>query len=200
MIYPVARGTGPMLSAIGAALVLAEVLTRQGLAGLALVVLGIGLIATQGDLSAFRRPGGQAGVRWGMATGGLIASYTVVDAYAVKTLGITPSCSTGSPIFFASFCSPRSSAHARGGRSPQCAAIGGSRPVSGCSRRSPTHENEVGITPLQSVSAAATFHSPLDHVSNGKEKWWAWQGLNLRPLRCQHSALPLSYTPTRGRM
>ena len=90
MIYPVARGTGPMLSAIGAALVLAEVLTRQGLAGLALVVLGIGLIATQGDLSAFRRPGGQAGVRWGMATGGLIASYTVVDAYAVKTLGITP--------------------------------------------------------------------------------------------------------------
>src|SRR6266542_2989849 len=27
-------------------------------------------------------------------------------------------------------------------------------------------------------------------------KWWAWQGLNLRPLRCQHSALPLSYTPT----
>jgi hypothetical protein len=31
-------------------------------------------------------------------------------------------------------------------------------------------------------------------------KWWAWQGLNLRPLRCQHSALPLSYTPTGRRM
>src|SRR5215213_2525986 len=29
-----------------------------------------------------------------------------------------------------------------------------------------------------------------------EKKWWAWQGLNLRPLRCQHSALPLSYTPT----
>src|SRR5204863_317229 len=55
-----------------------------------LVVAGIGLIATQGDLSAFRRPGGQAGVRWGSATGGLIATYTVVDAYAVKTLGIVP--------------------------------------------------------------------------------------------------------------
>src|SRR3546814_11745258 len=27
-------------------------------------------------------------------------------------------------------------------------------------------------------------------------RWWAWQGLNLRPLRCQPSALPLSYTPT----
>src|SRR5215210_1663133 len=33
-----------------------------------------------------------------------------------------------------------------------------------------------------------------------EKKWWAWQGLNLRPLRCQHSALPLSYTPTPGRL
>ena len=29
-------------------------------------------------------------------------------------------------------------------------------------------------------------------------KWWARLGLNQRPLRCQHSALPLSYAP-RGR-
>jgi drug/metabolite transporter (DMT)-like permease len=53
-------------------------------------VIGIGLIATRGDLGAFRRPGGQAGVRWGTATGSLIAGYTVVDAYGVKTLGIQP--------------------------------------------------------------------------------------------------------------
>jgi uncharacterized membrane protein len=90
MVYPVARGTGPLLSTIGAILILGEMPSGQGVAGLALVVIGIGLIATQGDLSAFRRPGGQAGVRWGTATGGLIASYTVVDAYAVKTLGIAP--------------------------------------------------------------------------------------------------------------
>jgi drug/metabolite transporter (DMT)-like permease len=54
------------------------------------VVIGIGLIATQGNLAAFRRPGGQAGLRWGAATGLLIAAYTVVDAYGVKTLGIQP--------------------------------------------------------------------------------------------------------------
>ena len=65
-------------------------LTVAHLAFLALVVVGIGLIATHGELTAFRRPGGQAGVRWGTATGGLIASYTVVDAYAVKALGIAP--------------------------------------------------------------------------------------------------------------
>ena len=90
VVYPVARGTGPMLSTIGAILLLGEAPTGRGLAGLALVVAGIGLIATRGDLSAFRRPGGQAGIRWGTATGGLIASYTVVDSYAVKALGITP--------------------------------------------------------------------------------------------------------------
>ncbi|MEH3159038.1 MAG: DMT family transporter [Sphingomonas taxi] len=90
VVYPVARGTGPMLSTIGAILLLGEAPTGRSLAGLALVVAGIGLIATRGDLSAFRRPGGQAGVRWGSATGGLIATYTVVDAYAVTAVGIVP--------------------------------------------------------------------------------------------------------------
>jgi len=90
VVYPVARGTGPMLSTIGAMLILGEAPTGRSLGGLALVVVGIGLIATRGDLSAFRHPGGRAGIRWGTATGGLIASYTVVDAYAVKALGITP--------------------------------------------------------------------------------------------------------------
>jgi drug/metabolite transporter (DMT)-like permease len=90
VIYPVARGTGPMLSWLGAVLLLGEMSSPQGVLGLLAVVVGIGLIATQGDLSAFRRPGGQAGVRWGLATGSLIASYTVVDAYGVKALGIQP--------------------------------------------------------------------------------------------------------------
>lgn len=90
VVYPVARGTGPMLSSLGAILLLGELPSGRALAGLALVVVGIGLIATQGRLAAFRRPGGAAGVQWGAATGGLIASYTVVDAYAVKALGIAP--------------------------------------------------------------------------------------------------------------
>jgi drug/metabolite transporter (DMT)-like permease len=90
VVYPVARGTGPMLSWLGAVLLLGEMPSPQGVLGLLAVVVGIGLIATQGDLSAFRRPGGQAGVRWGLATGSLIASYTVVDAYGVKALGIQP--------------------------------------------------------------------------------------------------------------
>ena len=90
VVYPVARGTGPMLSSMGAFVILGETPDASGLAGLGLVVAGILLIATQGRLSAFARPGGQAGLWWGGATGGLIAGYTVVDAYAVKVLGIAP--------------------------------------------------------------------------------------------------------------
>ena len=83
VVYPIARGTGPMLSSIGAFVVLRETPTSLGLFGLLAVVAGIGFISTQGDLSAFRRPKGQEGVRWGFATGSLIASYTVVDGYGV---------------------------------------------------------------------------------------------------------------------
>lgn len=90
VVYPVARGTGPMLSTLGAVLILGETPTGGGLLGLALVVAGILLIATQGRLSAFARPEGRAGVGWGAATGGLIAAYTVVDAHAVKALGVAP--------------------------------------------------------------------------------------------------------------
>src|SRR4051812_41991419 len=90
VVYPIARGTGPMLSSIGAFILLRETPTTQGILGLLAVVAGIGFICTQGDLSAFRKPRGLDGVRWGTATGSLIASYTVVDGYGVKILGIHP--------------------------------------------------------------------------------------------------------------
>lgn len=90
VVYPVARGTGPMLSTLGAILILREMPTGFGLVGLLLVVAGIAFIATQGDLSSLRRSGGMSGIRWGTITGALIASYTVVDAYAVKALAVAP--------------------------------------------------------------------------------------------------------------
>jgi drug/metabolite transporter (DMT)-like permease len=88
VVYPVARGTGPMLSSIAAFLVLGETPTTLGVIGLVAVIIGIGLISTQGDLSVFWKPGGQSGIRWGTATGGFIAAYTVNDAWGVKQLGI----------------------------------------------------------------------------------------------------------------
>jgi drug/metabolite transporter (DMT)-like permease len=90
VVYPIARGTGPLLSSIGAFIILAEAPSLQGVLGLLAVVAGIGCITIQGDLSAFRRPKGLDGVRWGFTTGSLIAGYTVVDGYGVKMLGIHP--------------------------------------------------------------------------------------------------------------
>ncbi|HRO12143.1 DMT family transporter [Amaricoccus sp.] len=90
VVYPVARGSGPLLSTLAAVLLLGEVWTPARALGLAAVVAGIGLIATRGRLAAFRTRGGQAGIRWGLATGGLIACYTIIDAYGVKVLGIAP--------------------------------------------------------------------------------------------------------------
>ena len=90
VVYPVARGSGPLLASIGAFILLGEPPTIAGIAGLAAIVTGILLISTDGRLSRFGQPDAIRGVRWGVATGGLIASYTVVDGYAVKLLGIHP--------------------------------------------------------------------------------------------------------------
>jgi drug/metabolite transporter (DMT)-like permease len=104
VVYPVARGSGPLLASIGAVLVLGETITLLGGLGILAVCGGVFLIA--GGPRLFRGGDGDAhphqqahavaharamaGVRWGAATGALIACYTVIDGYAVKVLLIGP--------------------------------------------------------------------------------------------------------------
>jgi drug/metabolite transporter (DMT)-like permease len=94
VVYPVARGSGPLLSSVGAVLVLGEKISLVGAAGILAVCGGVFLIAggprlfQGGDGQAHRKA--LAGVRWGAATGALIACYTVIDGYAVKVLVIGP--------------------------------------------------------------------------------------------------------------
>lgn len=97
VVYPVARGSGPLLSALAAVALLGEHLGPAGALGLAGVVGGI-LLVTMGprligrgvahDAEAARRR--RHGVYWGAATGALIASYTVLDGYSVKVLAVSP--------------------------------------------------------------------------------------------------------------
>ena len=94
VVYPVARGSGPLLASIGAVLVLGETISLLGGLGILAVCGGVFLIA--GGPHLFRGSGSDAhakalaGVRWGAATGALIACYTVIDGYAVKVLLIGP--------------------------------------------------------------------------------------------------------------
>ncbi|MFT4190389.1 MAG: EamA family transporter, partial [Comamonas sp.] len=90
VVYPVARGSGPLLSTVGAIVLLGERPGAAGIAGLLAIVTGIVLISTQGRWSRFADPAGRKGVRWGAMTGAAIAGYTVVDAYGVKVLGTQP--------------------------------------------------------------------------------------------------------------
>ena len=95
VVYPVARGTGPLLSASGAVLLLGEHLGVLGTAGVAGIALGVFLIAGGPGLWAkahdpAQRTRVRLGLVYGTATGALIAGYTLVDGYAVKVLLVSP--------------------------------------------------------------------------------------------------------------
>ena len=90
VIYPIARGTGPFLSTIGAIIIIQEPATQLGLAGMLSVVAGVLMIATQGQIRRLLHPEAMIGVRWGLLVGLLIAAYTLVDAYGVIALAIAP--------------------------------------------------------------------------------------------------------------
>jgi drug/metabolite transporter (DMT)-like permease len=75
-VYPVARGTAPVLAALVGLLVLREQLAPAQLAGVAVLVAGVWAA----------RPGARAGgALWpALLTGVLIASYTTVDRVGVR--------------------------------------------------------------------------------------------------------------------
>lgn len=83
MVYPIARGTGPMLASAIAVLFLNEHPAPAGIAGIVLV--GVGVFLMGGGLR-----GRLKGVGYGLATGLFIAAYTVWDAQVVGTLMVAP--------------------------------------------------------------------------------------------------------------
>jgi drug/metabolite transporter (DMT)-like permease len=95
VVYPVARGSGPLLASIGAVLWLGESLSWLGAGGGGAVVFGVFCIAGGPALltkakDPLQRARVRAGLRWGGLTGALIAAYTLVDGYAVKVLLLSP--------------------------------------------------------------------------------------------------------------
>ncbi|MEQ8248157.1 MAG: hypothetical protein RID42_10820 [Alphaproteobacteria bacterium] len=87
LVYPTARATGPFLSSIFAVIVLGEILTPQVAAGAAAVIGGV-FFLTGGLRRRARHL--TVSLAFGLATGALIGSYTVWDAYTVTALAVPP--------------------------------------------------------------------------------------------------------------
>lgn len=95
VVYPLARGSAPLLSSLTAVLLLGEQLSALGALGIAGVVGGVFLIAGGPRLwraahDPAQRQRLHTGLAYGLVTGVFIASYTVVDGYGVKVLLMSP--------------------------------------------------------------------------------------------------------------
>ena len=91
VVYPIARGSGPVVSAVAAVVLLGERPSVLGACGIALIVAGIIVIVGGWRVVTNRRdPRTQKGLGFGLLTGICIAAYTVNDAYAVKVLLVAP--------------------------------------------------------------------------------------------------------------
>lgn len=95
VVYPLARGSGPLLSSGVAILFLGERISGIGMAGIVGVVFGVFLIAGGPGLwrsahDTTRRDRVRKGLRYGLWTGAFIAAYTLTDSYAVKFAAMSP--------------------------------------------------------------------------------------------------------------
>lgn len=95
VVYPLARGSGPLLSSLVALTFMGEQGSWAGVGGMVAVVSGVFLVAGGPGLwrathDPARRDRVRLGLLYGLCTGVFIASYTVVDGYAVKVMLMSP--------------------------------------------------------------------------------------------------------------
>ncbi|HEY9291751.1 MAG TPA: EamA family transporter [Microlunatus sp.] len=87
MVYPLARGTGPLLTMIISIAVLGERPSPVSLTGALVVIAGVAVIGFFGGRGVQLAPGA---VGFGLTTGVAIACYTLWDSYSVTRLAISP--------------------------------------------------------------------------------------------------------------
>ena len=89
LVYPLARGTGPLFSVLAAVVLLGERPTLLAAFGAALVVVSVFIFAGG---RALLRSGvlARQALRFGLVTGAFIAAYTLFDKVAVSTLLLPP--------------------------------------------------------------------------------------------------------------
>ena len=88
VVYPVARGSGPLVSVLVAVAVLGERPPPAAWAGIAAVLGGIVLVSGLRLRGHAGRNG--PGLLWGLLTGSMIATYTVIDGWTMHSLRLEP--------------------------------------------------------------------------------------------------------------
>jgi drug/metabolite transporter (DMT)-like permease len=88
LVYPLARGTGPLLATVAAVVLLGERPPPLALAG-AVLITGGAFVLTGGP-RVLRDAGSRAAVANGLAVGAFIGAYTVWDAHLVSRLAMPP--------------------------------------------------------------------------------------------------------------
>jgi drug/metabolite transporter (DMT)-like permease len=88
LVYPLARGTGPLITILLAVVLLHERPSLLALCGAVMVALGVFLLT--GNPRKLHERGARGAVLFAFATGTSIAAYSIWDKYAVATLAIPP--------------------------------------------------------------------------------------------------------------
>lgn len=88
LVYPIARGAGPMLSVVGAVLLLGERPSLLAVIGMLLIVAGV--VVVTGNPSQARRDGVTTAIVYGLLVAVSIAAYTLWDKQVVSVYLIPP--------------------------------------------------------------------------------------------------------------
>lgn len=92
IVYPLARGTGPLAASLAAIVLFGEKLTWPHVLGIALILVAIFVITRGRATGAAGQPSRtlRPSLLYGVATGLSIAAYTLWDKQAVSWLAISP--------------------------------------------------------------------------------------------------------------
>lgn len=90
LIYPLARGTGPLLSTLAAIAFLGERPSLLALAGALVIIVAIFFLTDGTRLFHESRAHLRHAINYGVLSGVLIAAYTIWDRHGVATLGVPP--------------------------------------------------------------------------------------------------------------
>lgn len=88
LVYPLARGTGPLLASVAAVILFQERPTPLAIVGI--LGIGLGVFIFMDGIKNLKDPRSRPAIKNAIMIGAIIATYTIWDKYAVSVLHIPP--------------------------------------------------------------------------------------------------------------